>query len=113
MSAKPSNPRLPAMERYIAEIDKFAFLLRNQQVLIEDLSRQESAAKAVYNDAREATKEAKEMEHNTVSLLLKFISPGSIDVMPLFDRMEPADEKVQGKGSTEWRNEPITSLKLS
>ncbi len=102
-----------AMERYIAEIDKFATLLRDKQIEIDLLSREEAIAKSVYNDAREAVKEAKEVEHNTVSLLLKFIRPGSIDVMPLFDRMEPADEQVQGKGSTEWRNEPITSLNLS
>jgi hypothetical protein len=111
--SKDAGKREGVMERYIAEIDRFATLLRDKQQEIELLQRAETAAKAIYSDAKDATKEAKEVEHNIVSLLLKFIRPGSIDVMPLFDRMEPPDEKVQGKNSTEWRNEPITSLNLS
>jgi hypothetical protein len=113
MGRSKVNNKSAAMERYIGEIDRFATLLRDQQTLIIDLARKQAEAKASYDLAKEATTEAKDIEHNTVSLLLKFIRPGSIDVMPLFDTMEPADEEVQGKHSTEWRKEPITSLNLS
>jgi hypothetical protein len=33
--------------------------------------------------------------------------------MPLFDRMEPADEEKHGAHSEEWRKEPVSALRLS
>jgi hypothetical protein len=102
-----------AMERYIAEIDRFATMLRGQQEEIEQLAKDAAVKKDLYESAKEAVREAKDYEHSTVSLLLKFIRPGSIDVMPLFDTMEPADEEKHGEKSSEWRKEPITSLNLS
>lgn len=108
-----ARPGQESMERYIEEIDRFATILRYQQGKIDDLTRSAAAAKTVYEEAKEAVREAKENEHNTVSLLLKFIRPGSFEIMPLFDKMEPADEAVHGKDSTEWRQEPISALNLS
>jgi hypothetical protein len=110
---KKLNDKSAAVDRYIAEIDRFATLLRAQQVEIKKLALDEGEAKAQYEEARNAVREAKELEHNTVSMLLKFITPGSIEIMPLFDTMEPTDEKVHGANSTEWRKESILSLGLS
>jgi hypothetical protein len=107
------KPATGAMERYIAEIDRFAGMLRTQQEHIRDLEKDAVVAKNVYEEAREALREAKEVEHGTVSLLLKFIRPGSIDVLPLFDTMEPAEEEVHGANAEEWRKEPIVVLELS
>ena len=102
-----------AMERYIAEIDRFADLLRRNQDVIRELETELLISKAAYDKAREAVKEQKEIEHGTVSLLLKFIRPGSIDVLPLFDTMEEANEEVHGTHADEWRKEPIAVLDLS
>ncbi|HWA99356.1 MAG TPA: hypothetical protein VG713_12725 [Pirellulales bacterium] len=107
------NPKPDAMERYIAEIDRFADALRTQQASIKELEKDAAIAKAVLDEAREKLREAKDVEHSTVSLLLKFIRPGSIDVMPLFDTMEPAEEEVHGQHADEWRKEPIVVLDLS
>ncbi len=112
-SIKKAGSKEAAMERYIAEIDRFATMLRDQQIEIERLAVDAAVKKDRFEAAKEAVREAKEFEHSTVSLLLKFITPGSIDMMPLFDTMEPADEEKQGKNATEWRKEPITSLALS
>lgn len=102
-----------AMERYIAEIDRFATILRTQQESMLELEKDVAVAKAVLDEAREKLREAKDIEHGTVSLLLKFIRPGSIDVMPLFDTLEPAQEELHGKHADEWRKEPIVALELS
>jgi len=102
-----------AMECYIAEIDKFAGLLRKQQDLIKDLEKDVAVARNVYEEARDALREAKEYEHGTVSLLLKFIRPGSIEVMPLFDTMDEAAEEIHGHNADEWRKEPVVALDLS
>ncbi len=102
-----------AMARYIAEVDRFATMLRDQQKEIERLVIDAAYKREMYEAAKSAVREAKEYEHGTVSLLLKFITPGSVEVMPLFDTMEPADEEKHGEKSDEWRQEPITSLNLS
>lgn len=110
---KPLNDKSEAMERYIAKIDQFATMLGEHQSEIVKLKNEEAATKAAHEEAKARAREAREREHNTVSLLLKFITPGSIEIVPLFDRMEPADETVHGAHSTEWRKEPITALGLS
>lgn len=83
MSKTKKQPSADAMESYIREIDRFASLLRDEQQQINVLSRAADRAKSDYELAKDAVREAKEQEHNTVSLLLKFIRPGSIDIMPL------------------------------
>jgi hypothetical protein len=108
---KPDESAL--MKRYIAEIDRFAGMLRKQQDGIKELEKEVAVARTVYEEAREQLREAKEIEHGTVSLLLKFVRPGSIEVMPLFDTMEPADDEVHGQYSDEWRKEPVVVLDLS
>lgn len=108
---KPDKSAL--MERYIAEIDRFAGMLRKQQDGIRDLEKEVAVARTVYEEAREQLREAKEIEHGTVTLLLKFVRPGSIEVMPLFDTMEPAEEEVHGLNADEWRKEPVVVLDLS
>lgn len=113
MSKNRKPPSSEAMQRYIEEIDRFAQMLGRQQKEIDRLAAHAAEAKSIYEDAKEAVREAKEQEHNTVSLLLKFIRPGSVEIMPLFDRMEPSDEKKHGEGADEWRKEPISSLNLS
>lgn len=102
-----------ALERYVAEIDRFATLLRDSQEKIAELERDQAAKKQAYEEAKEATREQREVEHATVSLLLRFVRPGSPDVLPLFDTMEPADEEKQGPGAKQWRKEPIAVLGLS
>lgn len=102
-----------AMERHIGEIDRFAGMLRTQQDSIRDLKKEVAVAKTVYDKARENLREAEKIEHSTVSLLLKFIRPGSIDVLPLFDTMEPAEDEVHGRNAGEWRNDPVVLLDLS
>lgn len=106
-------PSAEAMAGYISEIDRFARMLRDAQDDIKHRELVVSVAKETFRSANEELREAKESEHNTVSLLLKFIRPGSIDVMPLFDKMEPADDKRHGKDSNAWRSEPISVLNLS
>lgn len=112
-TAKKKKPQADAMERYIGEIDRFAEMLRTQQEKIRELEKDVAVARTVFDEAKDALREAKDHEHCTVSLLLKFIRPGSIDIMPLFDTMEPANEEVHGNNATDWRKEPVVALGLS
>lgn len=113
MKQKTQDSNVAAMKRYISEVDRFVTVLKTQQGSIEKLLIEEQKAKYEFNRAKEAVSEAKESELNTISLLLKFVMPGSIDIMPLFDTMEQADDTQHGQGSDKWRKEPITALNLS
>lgn len=105
--------RTAALERYIAEIDRFATLLRDSQQSIAALEHDQAEKKEAYEGAKSAVKEARDVEHATVSLLLRFVRPGSPEVLPLFDTMQPAVEKTHGAGAKQWRKEPIAVLGLS
>jgi len=109
--AKDSEVKV--LRRYVAEIDRFAELLRDSQENIGELERDRAVKKEAFEAAKAAVQEAREVEHATVSLLLRFVRPGSPDILPLFDTMEPANEKKQGLGAKEWRKEPIAVLGLS
>lgn len=108
-----AGPTAKAMSKYIAEIDRFVGMLNQQQVEIRAFEEEVAKAKSEYEEAKCDLNEARSAEHNTVSLFLRFVRPGSSEILPLFDRMEPADEERHGKGAKEWRKEPITSLDLS
>lgn len=108
-----SEKKVALMQRYIGEVDRFASLLRETQDAIAERGKELALAKDQYEVAKDAMREAKDIEHNTVALLLKFIVPGSCDILPLFDTLEDADEELHGKNSLEWRSEPVAVLKLS
>lgn len=123
MAKKRATKRTPAKrprktepspeEKFIAEIDMFATLLRDEHQKILGLEKELAFAKVAYEEAKAKVREAKDREHQTVGLLLRFIKPGSIDILPLFDNMEKSDDAVHGVGSTEWRKEPIASISMS
>jgi hypothetical protein len=104
---------LDVLKRYVAEIDRFAELLRRSQEQIGELERDLAVKRQAHEEAKAAVKEAKDIEHSTITLLLKMVTPGSPEIMPLFDTMEPSVEKKHGPKSKTWRKEPIAVLGLS
>lgn len=104
---------LDLLRHYVGKMDQFAELLRQSDEQIDELEREQAVRKQAYDDIRDAVREAKDVQSSTVKLLLHFVKPGTIDIMPLFDQMEPTDEETQGAGAGEWRKEPIAVLALS
>jgi len=107
------NSELDLLRHYVEKMDQFAELLRQSDEQIDALEREQAVRKQAYEDIRDSVREAKDVQASTVKLLLHFVKPGTIDIMPLFDQMAPADEKTQGPGAAEWRKEPIAVLGLS
>jgi uncharacterized membrane protein len=104
---------IDVLRRYVTEVDRFAGMLRDSQEAIGELKRDAAVKKQASKDADAAVREAQDVEHSTITLLLRFITPGSTEVLPLFDTMEPANENTQGAGATQWRQDPIAMLGLS
>jgi len=108
-----TGPSREVLLKYIEELDRFANQLRETQSRIKDLEDDCNAKREAYDAAKAAVKDERQVEHSTVTMLLKFVTPGSVETFPLFDQMEPADEKAHGTGAAEWRKEPITALRMS
>lgn len=113
MSAKHKKPDQEVLLKYVHEIDRFAQQLLDVQKRIQELEEDSSRKRDAYESAKAAVREERDVEHATVTLLLKFIRPGAIETYPLLDQMEPADEEKHGSRSGEWRKEPISVLRLS
>ncbi len=80
-----------------SDIDKAEADLR------EELLGQAKDELAAARDARDGTKHA----------LFMYLKPGPTEIMPLFDRMEKADEEKHGANAKEWRTESVSALRLS
>lgn len=70
-------------------------------------------AKARLDDAREKLRELETSRDGSKHSLYRFLNPQTGEIFPLLDTMEVTDEEVHGKGSIEWRKEPVSNLKLS
>ncbi|MCC7475834.1 MAG: hypothetical protein IT425_10590 [Pirellulales bacterium] len=95
------------------EVARFIALVGTQDAEVVDAQQVVYDTKAKYDAAKEKLAAARDARDGTKHALFMFLRPGPAEILPLFDRMEPASEKQHGKHSAEWRKEPITALRLS
>jgi hypothetical protein len=100
-------------EEVFGEVERYIDLIASQEREIIELTTAMHEAKAVYEESKRLVSEAREARDGTKHGLFMFLKPGPAEIMPLFDRMEPADEELHGHNSSEWRKEPISALRLS
>ena len=100
-------------EQVFGEVEHFIDLIARQEDEISERSRVMFDAKEKYDAARDELNAAREARDGTKHSLFVFLRPGPTKILPLFDRMEPADEEKHGAHSDEWRKEPISALRLS
>lgn len=120
--AKPQRSKVKASDEEIikqyegvfGDIGRFVDIIRSGS---EDLREAElllTEKKAEADAQRQVVAKLREYVDGAKHGLLRFLTPldGS-EILPLFDRMEPADEELHGANADEWRLEPIAALKLS
>ena len=100
-------------EQVFGEVQHFVDLIAKQEGEIGDATGAMLAAKQVYEKTRDELASSREARDGTKHALFMFLRPGPADILPLFDRMEKADEQKHGAHSSEWRKEPISALRLS
>ena len=115
---RPSDPEklgklLDQYEQVFGEVEHFVELIARQEIEISDAHRAMLEAKEIYETRRDELQEARDARDGTKHALFMFLKPGPAEIMPLFDRMEPADEEKHGAHSDEWRKEPVAALRLS
>ena len=105
--------RLKRFEELFEQIASFTDAIAHANDELSDAVAAEAKAKEAYEAARDIRKAIEESRDGAKSALVRFVTPRNGEIMPLFDTMEEADEAVHGKNSTEWRKEPLASLRLS
>lgn len=100
-------------EHLFAEIETFTGLIREQEETLADAEVEYLRAKEELNRAKQNVSLARDARDGTKHALFVFLRPGPAKILPLFDRMEKADDIVHGAHSSQWRSEPVTALRLS
>lgn len=106
-----------AMSRYqevFEQIARFVSLIQDGEEELRDAEANLADTKSKYEAAKQVVASIRELRDGAKHGLFRYLSPADgSDILPLFDRMEPTNEKVHGAYSTEWRLEPIAALRLS
>lgn len=114
---KPTPESLAkAVEKYEAmfeEISGFFDFYHREAGELKDAELAVAETKAAYESAKAQAQSIRDAIAGTKDALFRFLEPGAVDFLPLFDRMEPADKKKHGEHAAEWRKDPISALKLS
>ena len=105
--------QLAQYEEVFGEVQHFTDLIHQQDAEVVEAHAAMLEAKAKYEDAKSSLAECRDARDGTKHALFMFLKPGPAEILPLFDRMEPADEEKHGAHSDEWRKEPISALRLS
>lgn len=105
--------QLAAYESVFGEVQHFTDLIRKQDGEVGLANQAMLTAKEKYETAKHELQDAREARDGTKHALFMFLRPGPTEILPLFDRMDPADEEKHGTGSTQWRQEPVSALRLS
>lgn len=101
------------MESIFEQIHTFTDAISFHETEITEARADVAEKKEAYEQARENLRELENALDGTKDSLYRFLCPKKGQFMPLFDRMEDADEELHGEGATQWRTEPVASLKLS
>jgi len=113
---KISDPEeaLARYEEVFQEIARFVAVIESSVEELTEAEAEVAEAKAAYEAARDEVNRIKELRDGAKHGLFRYLAPrNGGEILPLFDRMEKADEERHGENSTEWRKEPIAALKLS
>lgn len=117
---KPKSTDVEALQRQLAayeevfdEVQHFIDLIRKQEEQVASAQTVTYAAKEAYEKAKAELAAEREARDGTKHALFVYLKPGPAEILPLFDRMEPANAERHGKQSDQWRKEPISALRLS
>ncbi|MEM9825200.1 MAG: hypothetical protein AAF958_01365 [Planctomycetota bacterium] len=110
-------PDVEALQRYetlFGELMRFVEVIEESETELADAQRDVVDLKSKYDAARDRVREIKELRDGAERGLFRYLRPADgSEVLPLFDRMEPASEERHGVNSDEWRSRPVAALKLS
>lgn len=112
-SKDESGEALRRYEQIFENITCFTDAIANSEEAISKARDKVNEAKSRLDEAKSQLADLESIQDGNKLALYRYLHPKTGEIMPLFDRMAPADEEVHGLNSDEWRKEPIAALKLS
>jgi len=115
---RPTDPEtltklVEQYEQVFGEVAHFIELINRQEAEISKSQEFTYKAKERYESAKRELATARDARDGTKHALFMFLRPGPAEILPLFDRMDPADEEKHGAHAEDWRKEPVSALRLS
>ncbi|MEQ1828052.1 MAG: hypothetical protein ABL921_18975 [Pirellula sp.] len=113
--AATTEEQLKRLEQLFEQLTHFTKLVSDNDDAIIEAKFEVEEAQAKLDDAKQNLRALEGMRDGAKHNLYRFLSPknGAFEFLPLFDKMAETDEVVHGRGSTQWRQEPVAALKLS
>lgn len=109
-----ADEALVRYEEVFGEIHRFVAVIEQSEGELLEAQAKAAEAKAAYDEAKEHVANVRELRDGAKHGLFRYLAPADGgEILPLFDRMEPASEEVHGANATEWRTEPLAALRLS
>lgn len=104
---------LSSYEHVFDEIRRFTSVISDTDDELLAAEKAAADAKAAHDAAKSVVADIRDLREGARLGLIRYLTPASGEVLPLFDRMEPASEQKHGLNSAQWRLEPISALRLS
>ena len=104
---------LKQYEQVFDKINRFTGTIRDQENDIEAAMKDLAKAELEFHNAKSKVAQLKSYRDGAKHSLYAFLAPGIKEILPLFDRMLPADESKHGANAKKWRQEPLATIRLS
>ena len=98
---------------FFSEVEKFSDLVVKARTDLKRLNLEEAELKNELSELRAEIRSVENLIDSSNDGMLAILLPGPSEFMPLFDRMEKAEPKKHGKNAGNWREKPISVLRLS
>lgn len=100
-------------EEVFDEINRFTDLIREQDDEIVAARLELEKKNNEFLAAKKHVAELEALRDGAQYSLYVYLRPGVEKILPLFDQMDPADDKKHGRGSNKWRKDPVSAIRIS
>lgn len=104
---------LKVVHAFLSKVQTHSDVVTEAKRQRSELKESEFQLKEQLQEVRSDIRAVEQIIESSNDGMLAIIEPGPAEFMPLFDRMEKADPKTHGVNSKEWREKPISLLRLS
>lgn len=104
---------LATVTLFLDQVQNFSEVVSKARAELKDLTNRRSILKDELSELNEEIRSCQNLIDSSNDAMLSVIEPGPAKFLPLFDRMEPADVVAHGEGAEQWREKPVSVLRLS
>ena len=108
-----TRQNLASVNLFLEKVQNFSEVVSDARTTMKDLVTKRNTIKEELAEINDEIKSVQNLIDSSNDAMLSVLEPGPSKFMPLFDHMEKADPKTHGKNADQWREKPISVLRLS